>query len=78
MRKVPFVDSTGIHNLTNLCEMSKKEGIIVVLSGVRPNVNATLVKAGFNDIVGADNICSHINIALSKAKEIVGEEEKAE
>ncbi len=78
MRKVPFVDSTGIHNLTNLCEMSKKEGIKVVLSGVRPNVNATLVKAGFNDIVGADNICSHINIALAKAKEIVGEEKKAE
>ncbi len=78
MRKVPFVDSTGIHNLTNLCEMSKKEGIKVVLSGVRPNVNATLVKAGFNDIVGADNICSHINLALAKAKEIVGEEEKAE
>ena len=77
MRKVPFVDSTGIHNLTNLCEMSKKEGIKVVLSGVRPNVNATLVKAGFNDIVGADNICSHINLALAKAKEIV-EEEKAE
>lgn len=25
MRKVPFIDSTGIHNLTNLCEMSKKE-----------------------------------------------------
>ena len=78
MRKVPFVDSTGIHNLTNLCEMSKKEGIRVVLSGVRPNVSATLVKAGFNDIVGADNICSHINIALAKAREIVGEEEKAE
>ena len=78
MRKVPFVDSTGIHNLTNLCEMSKKEGIKVVLSGVRPNVNATLVKAGFNDIVGADNICIHINLALAKAKEIIGEEEKAE
>ena len=27
MRKVPFIDSTGIHNLTNLCEMSKKENI---------------------------------------------------
>lgn len=25
MRKVPFIDSTGIHNLTTLCEMSQKE-----------------------------------------------------
>lgn len=24
MRKVPFIDSTGIHNLTTLCEMSQK------------------------------------------------------
>ena len=40
MRKVPFVDSTGIHNLTNLCEMSKKEGIQIVLSGVREKVNS--------------------------------------
>ena len=40
MRKVPFVDSTGIHNLTNLCIMSQKEGIQVVLSGVTPSVHA--------------------------------------
>lgn len=42
MRKVPFVDSTGIHNLTNLCEMSQKEDIQVVLSGVCEKVNAQL------------------------------------
>ena len=26
MRRVPFIDSTGIHNLQNLCEMSHREG----------------------------------------------------
>ena len=73
MRKVPFVDSTGIHNLTNLCGMSQKEGIQVVLSGVNPEVHAALEKAGFYDSVGKENICSHINLALERAKEIVGE-----
>ena len=73
MRKVPFVDSTGIHNLTNLCEMSKKEGIQVVLSGVNPSVHAALEKAGFYDSVGKENICSHINIALERANKIVEE-----
>lgn len=34
MRKVPFIDSTGIHNLTVLCEMSQKEKTTVILSGV--------------------------------------------
>ena len=42
MRKVPFIDSTGIHNLTNLCEMSKKENIQIVLSGVNEKVHQIL------------------------------------
>nr|MBP7472650.1 STAS domain-containing protein [Prevotella sp.] len=74
MRKVPFVDSTGIHNLTNLCIMSKKEKIKIVLSGVNPNVQVALTKAGFNELIGKENICSHINLALIKAKEIVSKE----
>ena len=71
MRKVPFVDSTGIHNLTNLCAMSQKEGIQVVLSGVNPKVQAVLHKAGFDQMLGEENICSHINIALERAKQLV-------
>lgn len=73
MRKVPFVDSTGIHNLTNLCEMSHNEGIEVVLSGVCEKVHKQLEKARFYDILGNKNICSHINLALERAKEITEE-----
>ena len=71
MRKVPFVDSTGIHNLMNLCTISKNEGIQIVLSGVNPKVHAVLEHAGFNALIGSENICPHINVALAKAKEIV-------
>ena len=71
MRKVPFVDSTGIHNLTNLCIMSQKEGIQIVLSGVNSTVRSTLEKSGFNELVGENNICSHINLALKRANEII-------
>lgn len=67
MRKVPFVDSTGIHNLTNLCEMSAREGIRIVLSGVSPEVLATLRKAGFSRRLGDENICADIHEALAKA-----------
>ena len=72
MRKVPFVDSTGIHNLTNLCTMSKSEGIEVVLSGVSEKVHSQLNKARFYDLLGEQNICSHIDIALQRAREISG------
>ena len=71
MRKVPFVDSTGIHNLTNLCLMSQREGIQVVLSGVNERVQAVLHKAKFDELVGSDNICSHINIALDRARQVL-------
>ena len=71
MRKVPFIDSTGLHNLENLCLMSKKENVQIVLSGVNPKVEAVLVKNGFIELLGRENICNHIDIALQRAKEII-------
>lgn len=71
MRKVPFIDSTGINNLTNLCKNSINKGTKIVLSGVRPNVHDDLEKMGFNDLVGKENICSDINRALYRAEEII-------
>ena len=71
MRKVPFIDSTGLHNLENLCLMSKKENVQIVLSGVNPKVEAVLVKNGFIELLSRENICNHIDIALARASEIV-------
>lgn len=71
MRRVPFMDSTGIHNLENLCQQSKKQGIEVILSGVTMQVRKTLLKANFDYIIPEEHICSHINIALKKAEELV-------
>ena len=64
MRKVPFIDSTGIHNLTTLCKMSQKENIHIILSGVNDQVHAVLEKSGFYELLGKENICSNINQAL--------------
>ncbi len=74
MRKVPFIDSTGVHNLSNMCKMCKQMGVKVVLSGVNPTVMNVLENAGMDDVVGKENICSHINIALKRAEEILAEE----
>ncbi len=71
MRKVPFIDSTGIHNLSNLCIMSQKKGIQIVLSGVTERVHDTLTKAHFQQIVNEENICSHIDFALERAKKLI-------
>lgn len=73
MRKVPFIDSTGIHNLTNLCVMSQKENIHIILSGVNDKVHKVLERSGFYELLGEDNICGNINEAVAKAWESVGE-----
>ncbi len=72
MRKVPFIDSTGIHNLTNLCVMSQKENIHIILSGVNNKVHKVLERSGFYELLGEDNICSNINEAVAKAWENLG------
>ena len=71
MRKVPFIDSTGLHNLENLCRMSQKEGITVVLSGVNEKVEAVLNRNDFHKLLGEENICNHIDLALARSREIV-------
>ena len=71
MRKVPFIDSTGVHNLSNMCRMCAQMGVKVVLSGVNPTVMKVLENAGLDDVVGKENICSHISLALKRAEEIL-------
>ena len=71
MRKVPFIDSTGVNNLRNLCERTRKRGVTVILSGVTEKVQETLVKFGVDKEIGAENIFPHIVPALSKATELV-------
>ena len=70
MRKVPFIDSTGVNNLRNLCERTRKRGVTVILSGVTEKVNASLVKFGVDQEIGSENIFPHIVPALERATEL--------
>jgi SulP family sulfate permease len=73
MRKVSFIDATGLHNLEILVNSSHSEGIHVVLSGVNPGVRATLEHANFDKLIPADHICDHITKAVAMANSIVAE-----
>ena len=67
MRKVPFIDATGLNNLQNLCKNSRKEKIQVILSGVNDTVRASIEKSKVPDIIGKENICSNIHLAVERA-----------
>ena len=79
MRKVPFIDATGVHNLEILIKSSQAVGIHVVLSGVNENVHKVLEHANIEKLVGEDHICDHITKAVKMANAIVaGTASKAE
>ena len=70
MRKVPFIDSTGVNNLRSLCERTSKRGVTVILSGVTDEVYQTLKKFGVDEEIGNENIFPHIIPALERATEL--------
>ena len=77
MRRVPFIDSTGIHNLEILIKSSQEENIHVVLSGVQEKVRKALVEAGIDKLLGEDHICDHITKAVVMANRIAPVESNA-
>ena len=72
MRKVPFMDSTGLNNLRSLWKRSQKDGVQIILSGVNDNVLAYLNKVGFVQELGKEYIFPHIIPAVAKANELSG------
>lgn len=77
MRKVPFIDSTAIHNLEILIKSSHSEGIEVVLSGVNETVHHSLRNANIEQLLGDRYICDHITKAVALANSIVAERNSA-
>ncbi|MDL2221181.1 sulfate permease [Parabacteroides sp. OttesenSCG-928-N08] len=73
MRKVPFMDSTGLHNLESLLRLSEAENIRLILSGVNETVRALLLKSGFDKKIGLEQICPNINVAVARAEELVSQ-----
>lgn len=76
MRKVPFIDSTGIHNLELLIRSSQNDGMHVVLSGVKENVRQVLHHANIDKLIGEDHICDHITKAVVMANAIVAKKDQ--
>ncbi|MDE5650097.1 MAG: sulfate permease [Duncaniella sp.] len=74
MRKVPFIDSTGIHNLEILIKSSQEANIQIVLSGVNEKVRSALVHAGVDMLLGKDHICDHITKAVVMANKLAPKE----
>ena len=59
-----------MHNLEIFIRSSQSEGMVIILSGVHENVEKSLRKAGLVKLVGKENVCADIHIALERAQEL--------
>ena len=73
MRKVIAMDATGLNALEDLYERLQRRGKHLLLSA--PHVHPLMVmeKAGFIDRLGRENVCPHIDAALARARELLGQ-----
>jgi len=69
MRKVPAMDSTGMHALKELAHRSRREGTLVVLSDVHSQPMIDLGRSALLDELGDENIVGSIDEALARARE---------
>ena len=71
IRHVPVVDATGIHVLKELFGTCKRDGTVLVFSGVQSQPRAAFKKSGLMELVGPDNFCNNIHGALERARDIL-------
>ncbi len=72
MRKVLAMDATGLNALEDLYERLRARGKHIVLSGPHTQPLFMMDKAGFLDRLGRQNVCANIELALARAREILG------
>ncbi len=70
MRKVSFIDATGLHNLEIFVTASQQQKQQVILSGVNEQVYQEIERAGIVDLVGRENVLDHIHKAIKRAEEL--------
>lgn len=68
MRKVPVIDATGVYALIEFHQKCNHSKSILILSGVSLTVHRILEKMGVVALVGNENVASHIDKALERAR----------
>ncbi len=71
MRSVSTIDATAMRNLEILFEDCRNRGVQLIMSHVNEQPMKVIHKAGFDQKLGEDNFCAHIDDALARAQKIV-------
>lgn len=73
MRYVPLIDAAGLHALEILQKRLSEYNTYLILSGVNPQVHRFITSSHIDEKIGQENIVDHIDKAILRANEIIGE-----
>jgi SulP family sulfate permease len=76
MRKVPAIDSTGLHALEQAFESCRKHDIGFVISGIHTQPLTALETSGLLAKIGEENVVSNISESLERARVLLAEKGK--
>src|SRR5262249_51584259 len=72
MRHVPAMDATGLFALLDLKKRCDHQGTQLVLSGIHAQPYLTIDRSGKLEVFGEANVVTNIDLALNRAREILG------
>ncbi|MGN1148454.1 MAG: SulP family inorganic anion transporter [Lachnospiraceae bacterium] len=70
MRSVNAIDATAMRNFEKLLETCNKKKVTLIFSHVNEQPMSIMHKAGFDERVGIENFCSHIDDAIKRAEDL--------
>jgi sulfate permease, SulP family len=68
LRNMTAIDATGLHALEQLSRRLRRSGRTLLMCGARHQPARFLAKAEFVEEVGRENICLHVEAALTRAR----------
>ncbi len=69
MRRVPVIDATGLHTLTDVVRRSRGDGTLVLLSEVQDQPLQALRRSILIEEIGEEHLCPTLDAAIARARE---------
>ena len=69
MRRVPAIDATGLHTLSDVIRRSRRDGTLVLLSEVQPQPLHALQRSVLIDEIGEEHLTASFDDAVERARE---------
>ena len=70
LRNMTAIDATGVYALEEIARQLHAFGRTLILCGAREQPAQVMQQAGFEEVVGRENICANVNEALQRAETV--------